>query len=284
MMNNCYIYLELLQCLLNFYDSREAENIAQILWEDVFHKNENEKIFLSEEMTNVLKDCKNRILLKEPMQYIIGEADFYGYKFKVTPAVLIPRAETEELVFHILNHCKSSNYDLPHILDIGCGSGCIPIVLNKKLDKSSVFAIDISETALSIAKYNSEKLNAKVNFIKADILDENWKIEEKFNIIISNPPYIPFSEAHLMPSHVLEHEPHLALFVEDNNPLIFYEKILLFAKRHLFSDGFVFFETNEFNAQEVVSLLKNFNFQEVKIIKDMSGKDRIISAKKSSDE
>lgn len=279
-----FIFNELYETLLNHYDSREAANIASIMWEDVFLKNKNEKILLSEETISLIEEFKIRINQNEPMQYILGEADFYGYKFKVTPSVLIPRAETEELVYHIINKCKIEKNYSPAILDIGTGSACIPIVLNKKISNSKVFAIDVSEDALKIALINSNRLEAKVDFIQANILDDSFRLEMKFNIIVSNPPYIPYSESNLMPHHVLKHEPHLALFVENDDPLIFYKKIIDFSQTHLENDGYLFFETNENNAKEVIKHLEIKKFNHIELIKDMSGKDRIISAQKSSAE
>lgn len=284
MKHNYYIYQELYNCLINQYDEREAENIAQILWEDFFHKNKIEKFFLTEENLKLLEECKVKIRNNLPMQYIIGEADFYGYKFKVSKDVLIPRAETEELIYHIINYYKSINYTKISILDIGTGSGCIPITLKKKLKNSEVYALDVSEKALNIARINAERLNTDINFLKADILDTDFKMDTHFNIIVSNPPYIPYSESNLMPNHVLAHEPYLALFVENDNPLIFYERIIQFAHTHLLPNGHLFFETNENNAKDVVNLFKNTNFTRIELIKDMSGKDRIVCAINSSDE
>ena len=217
----------------------------------------------------------------EPIQYILGEADFYGLKFKVNPSVLIPRAETEELVHLILSNHKNGT-ELK-VLDIGTGSGCIPISLKKNRAKWLVSACDVSSGALAVANANAVKNGVEVDFFLRDILDERLSFEAQyFDIIVSNPPYIPFEERALMPKNVLENEPHLALFVENDTPLIFYKRIADVANASLKVGGQLYFECNEFNAQKVAQVLQDKAFTAVEIHQDMQGKDRMIVGQKST--
>ncbi len=197
-----------------------------------------------------------------------------GFDFLVTPDVLIPRRETEELVQLIFeqNHSK----DPLTILDIGTGSGCIPIMLKKKLGKAKVYAIDISNSALDIAEKNAKKMNSEITFLQADILKMNALSFDTFDIIVSNPPYVTIQEKELMHRNVTEFEPHLALFVTDDDPLIFYRKISELAFKSLNSYGQLYFEINEKYANEVKEILMQFGFSHIEIIKDMQGKDRIV--------
>ncbi len=276
-MQSDFAFQDLYTTLLKIYDEREANNIATIVMEDVFSIKNNQKKTLTEENILSLQSIEIRFLNNEPLQYIIGNADFYGLKFRVTPDVLIPRAETEELVYWMINTCKSANWLSPKILDIGTGSACIPITLKKKMPQSDVFALDISENALAIAKENAVLNEASIHFLQQDILHESaMNIEHQFDLIVSNPPYIPQQEFELMPTHVTAHEPHLALFVEDDDALIFYKKIAIFATKKLSKNGYLFFECNEFNAADVVKMLDNQGFINIVLQKDMSGKDRMI--------
>jgi release factor glutamine methyltransferase len=259
----------------------EANAIARIVFEDAFKLYD----FLSEREFSVenqkrLKEIQSRLLKNEPVQYIFGEADFYGYKFEVNKHVLIPRQDTEELVFYVKNTIRSFvKKDAVTLLDIGTGSGCIPITLKKLFPEMEVHALDVNEDALEIAKKNAAKLETDIVFYQKNILEKE-ECEElpNFDIIVSNPPYIPFREAHHMPENVKQFEPHLALFIDDENPLIFYEMIADFAKQKLNIDGYLFFETNEFNAKEVLSMLYNKAFTSVVLEQDMEGKDRMIRA------
>ncbi len=210
-----------------------------------------------------------------PLQYITEEAWFYNQKFKVTNAVLIPRPETEELVAMCLSHCVENNFS---ILDIGTGSGCIPIILDKHLANVTVYSTDISEAAMLIAKENNDLHKTNVHFIEADFLDEDsWASLPKTNIIISNPPYIPWIQRLNMQLQVRDQEPAVALFVEDENPLIFYEKIEKFARTNLLPEGSIFLETHYDNADEVLALFNTKYFKATKY-QDMSGNDRMIVA------
>lgn len=229
-------------------------------------------------LTEYLDSVTKRLLTHEPFQYILGEEAFYGYNFIVNESVLIPRPETELLVEWIIESCSNKSDEFS-ILDIGTGSGCIPISLNKEIDNAKVSACDISEKAIEVARLNNKNLKAEIDFFILDILDvSKWETINKFDIIVSNPPYIPHREKALMEENVLKYEPDLALFVEDDNELIFYAKIIDFALSHLNENGLLFFECNEFNANDVVLLLKQKKFKNVEIKKDLSGKDRMILA------
>ncbi len=270
-------FQQFVQSLSTLHGEREAKSLARIVFEDVFriYDDHSPKKFT---YTQELERIQKRLLQHEPIQYILGQADFYGLKFKVNPNVLIPRPETEELVCWVLEIVANQKISL---LDIGTGSGCIPITLKKKLPKAVIWGLDINPAALKIAKENAILNAVDVPFLKGDILNENfWKSLPCFDIIISNPPYIPLSEATLMPRQVKDFEPSLALFVQQNDPLIFYKKIAAFATKKLNKNGQLFFETNEFNGQEVYKLLRQEGFEKVVLKKDMSGKDRMVKGKK----
>lgn len=271
-----------IQNLSQIYDPGEARSIARIVFEDALRiKNTDSFAQLSSTQHDILNSFQRRLLRHEPVQYILGQADFYGLKFKVSPAVLIPRQETEELIAWILETIKRDfdRKDL-RVLDIGTGSGCIPITLKKKSSGLDVIALDISPKALEIAEENAEKNHAHVTLLQMNILDQNrWSSLEQFDIIVSNPPYIPLKETGLMPKHVTQFEPGLALFVGNENPLIFYENIADFAKTHLAEGGFLFFECNEFNAQKVVKMLENKGFKNIELQQDINGRDRMIRVK-----
>ena len=213
-----------------------------------------------------LKNC-------EPIQYILGETEFYGLKLNVNPSVLIPRPETEELVHWII---KSNLPENSIILDIGTGSGCIAIALKSQLKNAEVFGIDISENALEVARQNAFRNSLEVGFFQSDIL--KWKGFEwnKFDIIVSNPPYIRESEKLQMHSNVLNFEPENALFVTDADPLIFYKTIAAFAKINLAKNGLLFFEINENMSLEMNKMLFDFGFCDIEIRKDINDKNRIV--------
>ena len=219
--------------------------------------------------------------LKEefPIQYILGTAHFMDLDFKVDENVLIPRPETEELVYCIIQDAKKQA-DSIQILDIGTGSGCIPICLKKELPKAQIFGVDVSEAALKVAKSNSKKHQLEVDFQVLDILDKNaWNTFGKLDVIVSNPPYIPLNEKELMRNNVLKFEPDLALFVENNDPLLFYRTIAEFAQKHLKSNGFLYYEINENYGKATVDLLIEMGFSDVELEQDMSGRDRMIRAR-----
>ncbi len=218
--------------------------------------------------------------LKEeyPIQYIIGETEFYGLTFKVNKDVLIPRPETEELVNWVLQNLKSSSTaDKLKILDIGTGSGCIAIALAKELSTYEVWALDISDKALSIAKENAKLNHVNINFIQKDIL-KKIHLNTKFDIIISNPPYVRELEKKQMQTNVLKYEPHLALFVENDNSLLFYDKIANVAKEYLAEKGRLYFEINQYLGKETIELLQVKGFKNIELKKDIFGVDRMVKA------
>jgi release factor glutamine methyltransferase len=215
------------------------------------------------------------LLLHKPVQYVLGEAWFYGMKLKVNEHVLIPRPETEELVEQLIADRKSKLTD-PSILDIGTGSGCIPVAIKKNLPASKLTAIDVSADALELAMENAALYNTHINFLQMDFLNEStWASLPLFDIIISNPPYIPLHEKEKLAKHVADFEPHLALFVPNDSALIFYEKIAAFGLDHLLPGGKIYLETHEDLAMETAALFLR-NYPTVMIKKDINGKERMI--------
>ncbi|WP_285058296.1 peptide chain release factor N(5)-glutamine methyltransferase [Pedobacter ginsengisoli] len=213
----------------------------------------------------------------KPVQYVLGETLFYGLSFKVNPAVLIPRPETEELVEWVLESVAAEAMSGLQILDVGTGSGCIAVVLKKHLDTAGVFALDVSKDSLSMASDNAIINEVVINFIEADIREYSGR--ETFDVIVSNPPYITMNEKREMHENVLAHEPHLALFVSNEDPLVFYKAIADFALLNLKPDGFLFFEINEHLGKETVQMLKDKSFFNIELRRDMQGKDRMIKCR-----
>ena len=263
--------------LSSFYDEGEVESFFYIILEN---KNNLKRIDLalnidlefSEQELMIWHTILEKLKLEIPIQYIIGTTSFFGLDFNVNENVLIPRPETEELVDLII---KNSNSKTPKIIDIGTGSGCIAISLAKNIPLATVFAIDVSEKALEIAKANATLNNVNVNFILANILDVD-NLKEQFDVIVSNPPYVRNLEKHEIKKNVLEYEPHLALFVNDNDALIFYKKIAELAKINLSQNGQLFFEINQYLGKETKELLENLDFKKVILKKDIYGNDRMI--------
>lgn len=217
----------------------------------------------------------NDLQLGKPLQYILGEAHFYGLVFKVNEHVLIPRPETEELVDWIIaDSTLQLTVDGFKILDIGTGSGCIPVTLKKHLPKAQVSTLDVSAEAIAVARQNAMQNGVEVDFIEADIL--SFKSELKFDVIVSNPPYIRLLEQEEMHDNVLANEPHLALFVSDEDPLIFYKAIASFAQTNLNPGGKLYFEINEYLGEETVNMLDAKVFKNIELRKDMQGKDRMV--------
>lgn len=237
----------------------------------------SEREFLKFEKT--IQQLKNF----EPIQYVIGNTEFFGLPFVVGKSVLIPRPETEELVAWITDGNQSRE---AVILDIGTGSGCIAITLAHQLSNANVSAIDISKDALKIAKQNAVSNKVSINFMEVDVLQfekskelQSYK-ESKFDIIVSNPPYVRSSEKELMQANVLKHEPDIALFVEDEDPLLFYRRIAQLSKDYLKPEGELFFEINEYLGTEMKEMLEFEGFNQVEIRKDLFDKDRMIKCKK----
>ncbi len=236
----------------------------------------NHHLEISVKQVNSFTKALKRLLKNEPIQYILGETQFLSLKLKVNPHVLIPRPETEEIVDIVLSELKRAYENKkPKILDIGTGSGAIAISLAHYLPQAEVYALDISTKALEIARINAENNKVKVNFIEKDILSQD-SLSQKYDIIISNPPYVRQSEEKLMQDNVLKYEPGQALFVSDENPLLFYKKIGALAHEYLCPMGYLYFEINEFLAKDTKTLLKSIGFQAIKVYKDFRGKDRMV--------
>lgn len=223
-------------------------------------------------------DVTERLLRHEPIQYIFGMADFYGLELKVTPDVLIPRPETAELVDMMVRDADGRS-DL-HVLDICTGSGCIAVALARNLKFAHVEAWDLSDKALAVAKKNAEMLNVKVDFRHVDALHAEWNGGEKYDMIVSNPPYIAESERSSMEANVLEHEPAMALFVPDDNPLVFYTSISAFAMDALVEGGRVYFEINPHYASELKDYMLSQGWDNVDVMADMQRLNRFLVAQK----
>ena len=256
---------------------------------------------LSDTEKTQIQEIVERLKNEEPLQYILGEADFYGLLFKVTPSVLIPRPETEELVDLIIKE-QLPNKERPlRLMDIGTGSGCIAITLAHHLKQAEVYAMDISREALAIAYENAQKLHTDICFIENDILTYREKsttggmkiftptgeemtktpsFEGNLQLIVSNPPYIMQKEKREMEKNVLDYEPHLALFVPDNDPLLFYRQIARFGQQALSNDGFIYFEINAQCGEATAIMMEKEGYRNVSLIRDLSNKDRIIKAQK----
>lgn len=274
------LYRNFLVQLQKIYSLGEATNITDWVFDKMVSLKRtdilrNPEKSITTEANALVQKTLQELLLHKPVQYVLGESWFYHMKLKVNEHVLIPRPETEELVEQLIKDRKSKLTD-PVILDIGTGSGCIPIAIKKNLPASIVTGIDISKPALKLAKENAALHNAHINFKQVDFLDEStWPSMPAYDIIISNPPYIPVSEKVTLEKHVTDFEPHLALFVPDNSPFIFYEKIAAFGKEHLLPNGKIYLETHEGHAKETAALFMDF-YQTVMIKKDMYGKERMI--------
>ena len=265
--------------LKDSYEYDELESIIAYCFEYYFKLNRAELFSRTDETVSESELLKFNFAIKElkihrPIQYILGEADFYRLKFKVNEHVLIPRPETEELVHLIINDNKMES---PTIIDIGTGSGCIPIALKKNIPSAEISAMDISNEALEVAKQNAHKNNVEIDFFLEDILLPTSNIQHPtFDILVSNPPYICISEKANMNKNVLEYEPHLALFVENDDPLLFYKSICDFALKNLNKNGKIYFEINQSLSSETKNLLENKGFKNVELIKDLSHNYRIL--------
>ena len=274
------LHQNIIQQLVQIYPKVEAEQISYRLID--FHLGLSKvdmalapQTLVSDSQKGLIDTSVQRLLVHEPLQYILGEADFYDLLFKVDANVLIPRPETEELVHLIINQHKGQALS---ILDIGTGSGCIPISLKKNLPGVSVNACDISEGALAIAASNAKLYDVEVSFFHCDILDQNNWRSERYDIIVSNPPYVLDSEKEVMRDNVLSYEPHLALFVDDDVPLLFYKKIADFALQALNKNGRLYFEINEAYGMATKTMLEEKGFVKVQIHHDLFDKARMVSA------
>ena len=269
--------------LKDIYPPGEAQALVRLIMEHVCGLSTHQLLLgkgkeLSDTEKFKIKEIVEGLRLYKPIQYLLGIADFYGMEFKVTPDVLIPRPETVELVERIITAYQSQ---APRILDIGTGSGCIAISLAKHLPEAEVAAVDISPEALAVAEENARMNQVSVSFLELDILSGGNLSSPigNFNCIVSNPPYIMNKEKATMEANVLENEPHLALFVPDDDPLLFYRAIARFGQRHLAEGGHLYFEINALCGKETVAMLRQENYTEVELIQDLYGKDRIIKAK-----
>lgn len=265
------------------YDRDEAKNIAHLAIQFVCKLSKTYvMLHRGHDLSSVEETSLIRVLdelrFGKPLQYVLGEADFYGMRLKVNSSVLIPRPETEELVYWVLENVKESKQRNLNVIDLGTGSGCIPIAIKKNLPGAEVCACDISQAAIDTAIQNAVANQTEVHFFQADILKESFSLLPlTFNLIVSNPPYITEKEKGVMHANVVEHEPHTALFVPDADPLRFYNKIADFARKHLAEEGALFLEINEAFGKETQLMLLEKGFQaEVKT--DLQGKDRMIKA------
>lgn len=271
-------YRQIVCDLRQQYPEGEAQALARWLCEECFGLSQTDILLdkdndLSADSIAKSKEIVQRLLRHEPIQYILGYTTFCGHRFHTAPGALIPRPETEQLVNLILESNKSQR---PHILDIGTGTGCIALSLALGLPEASVTAWDVSDEALVVARQNMELFpDAKVVFEKTDILsppndDRCW------DIIVSNPPYVRRCESTEMDSNVLDYEPHFALFVSDDDPLVFYRAIAGYASKHLQKDGQLWFEINQYLGKETANLIEEYGFADVQVLKDGFGHDRFI--------
>ncbi|MBX2908162.1 MAG: peptide chain release factor N(5)-glutamine methyltransferase [Chitinophagales bacterium] len=267
--------------LLKIYDQRETKAIVQWVFEKVLELNSlklemSRYQLLTTNQQDELKAILERLLNSEPVQYVLGEVYFLGMKFNVNSSVLIPRPETEELVEWIAKEAKD-NFS-GKILDIGTGSGCIAIGLKKLLPNAEIFACDISEDALQTASQNSQQHNLPIQFFKHNILEQT-SLNNSFDIVVSNPPYIPENEKEQIEKNVLNFEPHCALFTPCNKALIFYENIAHQCINGLLNkNGQLFFEIHFSKAKETEQLLRTLKFKNIEVRKDIFGKERMVKA------
>lgn len=262
------------------FGASEAKEMVLLIFEslkgwsqtDILIKQDEE---VSDFITAKAEDIVKKTLEGEPLQYILGVAHFYGLKFKVTPATLIPRPETTELVDLIVN--KFGDRKDLRVLDLGTGSGCIAIALARNLKFADITATDISDEALKVARENASDLKVNIDFRKEDILNMP-PADEKFDIIVSNPPYILLSEAESMDLNVLDYEPASALFVPDNDPLKFYTPTIQYAAENLNKGGGIYFEINPMFADRIKKEMQRAGFEDVNVVKDISAKNRFVYA------
>jgi len=283
--------------LFEIYDNREAANIADLVMEHItgwkkIDRILNKQVPLLNDKITLLEKFTTELLVHKPVQYVLNEAWFYGLKFFVNEHVLIPRPETEELVEWIVREVGDTRYEVQNknqdpenrhehhtlrIFDVGTGSGCIPITLKKNLHSADIYTCDISKEALGVAQRNALEHQADIGLLHIDFLDiSQWEHLPFFDIVVSNPPYIPLKDKETMRPNVIDYEPHLALFVENNDPLIFYRSIADFAKEKLRPGGIIFAELHEGLATGVQEVFAEKGFDNMEIKKDMQGKDRMI--------
>jgi release factor glutamine methyltransferase len=286
--------------LQEVYEESEAKNIADLLIEHITSLSKNERLSRNEyeitpEQELAFRDDLQRLLKHEPIQYLMNKSWFYGLELFVDPSVLIPRPETEELVEWVINDIKASGLDvftrdmagadktnLLKILDVGTGSGCIALALKKAMPKAEIWGCDMSEEALNVARRNGSALDIRVDFQGLNFLDpEQQRQLPTVNILVSNPPYIPIKDKQLMDRNVVEHEPHLALFVPNDDPLVFYRALAKFGMHRLYENGSIYMEIHEDLGSQVTDLFKEEGYFSVEVKKDMQGKNRMVKVKKT---
>lgn len=272
---------QFIQELLPIYDAGEAESFFYLILEEKRQLKRidlalNPNLTFSNQEIKIWNSILDQLKQEIPIQYLLGKTSFYGLDFEVNANVLIPRPETEELVEWIIeSNSKIEKLKDLKILDIGTGSGCIAISLAKNISNAKVFAIDVSEKALDTAQKNAEINEVNVTFFEKNILETD-DLEQQFDIIVSNPPYVRELEKLEIKKNVLDNEPHLALFVSDNDALVFYRKIAELAQKNLLPNGQLFFEINQYLGKEMVELLQKMNFKNIELKKDIYGNDRMI--------
>ncbi len=281
MKNSKVLFLDLVNRIKINENAAEIRTIAYLIMEHVFSLTRNEILLEKEVESGRSEDEKineiiRRINSNEPVQYVTGETMFYGRMFRVNSSVLIPRPETEELVRFVVTFLKENKAGEPvSIMDIGTGSGCIPVTLALEFPLHHISATDISAAALEVARMNALALKAPVRFFEHDILTEKIPLDG-LDVVVSNPPYITPGEKESMKENVLAFEPHLALFVPENDPLLFYKAIAGKASMVLRPGGLLAMEINECFGKDIAALFKSFDFQDVEVISDLSGKDRMV--------
>ena len=285
--------------LQQVYEKSEAKNIAGLLIEHITTLSKNERLSrndyeLTTEHELAFRDNIQRLLNHEPIQYIMNKSWFYGMELYVDHSVLIPRPETEELVEWIINDIKASGLEvftremagadktnLLKVLDVGTGSGCIALALKKTMPAAEVWGCDVSEVALNVARRNGSALDIRVDFQGLNFLDpEQQRQLPTVNILVSNPPYIPTKDKQLMDRNVVEHEPHLALFVPDDDPLVFYRALVKFGMHRLYQNGTIYMEIHEDLGSHVTDMFTEEGYSSVELKKDMQGKNRMVKVKK----
>ncbi|MBZ4043125.1 peptide chain release factor N(5)-glutamine methyltransferase [Flavobacterium hibisci] len=269
--------------LSSLYDAYEAESFFYLILENKYNLRQidlalNHELSFSDADLEVLESFLNELKKEVPIQYLLGKTNFYGLDFEVNENVLIPRPETEELVDWIINENKILDKTKKlKILDIGTGSGCIAISLAKNLPNAEVYAMDVSKRAIETAKKNARNNNVKIIFILKSVLELEI-LKSNFDIIVSNPPYVRHLEKQEIKKNVLDYEPHLALFVDDNDALVFYRKIAELAQKSLLEKGQLYFEINQYLGKEMTELLEKMNFKNIELRKDIYDNDRMMKA------
>jgi len=273
---------QFINALLTVVEEEEANSFFYIALDELMHMRRVDlvlqEVVLSAEQLAQWQGVLEQLLTEKPIQYVFGKAHFYGLEFSVNEHTLIPRPETEELVEWIIHTVKQQPLKQWRILDIGTGSGCIPVTLAKNISNAVVTSMDVSEKALEVAKRNADHNGVSVRFLHQDVLT-TVSIEE-YDLIVSNPPYVRHLEKIEIQKNVLGYEPHLALFVDDSNPLLFYRKITELADAFLAPGGHLFFEINQYLANETLALFENTRLKTTELRKDMRGNDRMVHAEK----